>query len=274
MTFPSLPFRGRRTVLFSLSTVALLGTFGVAMAQQAKNLRLVTPHGEKSSAAFAAYTRAVEAKFDYVDAGGSSMAFVIYGPGGLRLMRKDATYEGTGVATIPITGRDLMRGLSAGLISNTQELQRAAAQAASAQRGVREYLNGVEAALLLVHNAERLAAGSNLPTEGDSRLTALGVARTDLEKLIARARLLDDADDAGLRGIASQMASPATAAVAAATGFESAVKDVDVALMPTGNSTAESQAYVLSVLVDGQPAASALMWVTVPIYLPFTQQRR
>jgi hypothetical protein len=257
-----------------MTALALLSMAGIAFAQQAKNLRLVTPHGETSSAAFPAYTRAVEAKFDYVDAGGASLGFLVYGPGGLRLMRKDANYEGTGVASVPITGRDLMRGLAAGLTANTQELQRAAAQAAGAQRGVREYLNGVEAAVLLVRNAERLAGWSNLPTEGDARLVALATARSDLDKHIARARLLDDSDDAGLRGIAAQMASPAAAAVSAAKGFESAVKDLDLALMPTGRGTAESQAYVLSVLVDGQPASSALMWVTLPIYLPLTQQKR
>jgi hypothetical protein len=263
------------TGLTALSVGCLgLARTGFASAQQARNLRIVTPGGEQANASFPMGTRQVEVKFDYLDASQTSMAFVVYGPGGLRLMRHEALYDGDGTASIQVTGRDLMEGLGAGLVSNTQELQRAAAQASNAQRAVREYMNVVESALLLVRTAEELGTRSHLPAAALQKLAVLTAARSQLSELAARARLLDDSDDAGLRAIAQQMSAPAAAAVAGAQGFETAVKGLELFLIPTGNSMSESAAYVLTVMVDGQPADSALMWVMDPIYLPFNSMPR
>jgi hypothetical protein len=262
----------RRAFAAAATLGLVLATAGLAAAQQARNLRLVTPQGERVNAVFPIFIHQVTARFDYLDASDTPITFIVFGPGGLRLMRVEDKYKGSGTAEVTITGKDLMRGVAATLVTNTQELQRSAAQATTAPRP-RELLNGVEAAQLLIHNAEHLVAWSNLPPAGDSALDSLAAARGEIATLSARARLLGDDDTAGLHAIAAQMADPARRAVTAGASFEAAVKDFDAALMPTGSGTREAQAYVLSVQVEGQPAASAMMWVKTPIYLPFTQVR-
>ncbi len=263
----------RRTVPFgALLVVALVGLTGVASAQQARNLRLVTPAGERPDAIFPAFTAAVEARYDYSDAADTPMTLLVYAPGGLRLLRADAVLTGSGTTAVDITGESLMTGLTASLVANSQEMQRSAAQAAGASRGVREYLNGVQAAELLVKTGLRMLRYSALPREATTSLSGLQAALVDMDKLIARARLLDDSDDPGLRGIATQMAGPAGRAVTNAKAFEAVMKDRAANIMPTGKGVREPEGYLLEVLVEGVPAASTHMWVKVPIYLPYSSQ--
>jgi hypothetical protein len=257
-----------------LALAALAAVSAPVLAQQARNLRLVTRAGEQRDAVFPAQTKRVEARFDYLDASGATMTLLVYGPGGLRLYRHDAQYEGSGTASVTVSGQDILRGLAAGLRTSSQELQRSAGQAAAAQRGVREYLNGVDAALLLLANAERLLESANLPAAAKTEQRALAAARTELQRLSGRARLLEDSDDAGLRAIALEMTDPARAAVTAATAFEAAVQDLDAVIPSTGHGTKSGRSYDLSVLVDGQPASSTSMWVIRSIYLPSASQQR
>jgi hypothetical protein len=270
----------RRGVLAAglVAVAALAVAGGVASAQQARNLRLVTPAGEKADAVFAVHTAAVQAKFDYSDADQTSIGLVVYGPGGLRLLRKDATYSGTGTATIDLSGPALYRGLTAGLVSDTDEIQRAASQASSAQRGTREYLNGVQAGLLLIRSALKLVHWNDLPPAADERIAQLRQAMDDLDALMQRSNNLDDSDDAGRRNLAAKMATPAADAVAAAQGLDAgAAALTDIEIMPTGDNSPGGDGYLLEALIDSIPAASTHMWVKTPpqaVYLPYAQQRR
>lgn len=266
--------RSRRLALSG--AFLLLASFtsptGFAEAQQARNLRLVTPAGEVPDAVFPAFTTAVRARYDYADAADSPMTLLVYAPGGLRLLRSDARNNGSGTVSVDITGQALMTGLAASLVANSQEMQRSAAQAVAASRAVREYMNGVTAATLLVKTGRRMLRYSVLSDEATSSLSSLETALKDMDKLIARARLLDDTDDPGLRGIAAQMAAPAGRAVTASKAFEAAVKDRPASIMPTGKGVREPEGYLLEVLVEGVPAASTHMWVKLPIYLPFNSR--
>jgi hypothetical protein len=276
MPQPTLSGRPVRLLVVGLLALAvtLPGTVSFASAQQARNLRLVTPNGERPNAVFPANTRAVEARFDYTDASQTSLALIVYGPGGVRLMRQEAKYDGSGTASVTITGKQLLAGLTSITVNNVQEMQRAVNEAANASAGLRERLRSVQAAMMLVRNGLHLASWSNLPAEARAREDDLERALADLDKQLAVAQRLDDSDNAGLRGVAQNMVEPAGRAVTAVQGFAAAVKDLDIPIMSTGQGTNEAQAYDLSVLVDGIPAASTMMWVTLSVYLPFAHQSR
>jgi hypothetical protein len=263
-----------RTVIAVAAAVALMAGAGLALAQQAKGLRLVTPSGDKPDAIFPAFTRAVQARYDYMEADQTPYTFVLYGPGGLRLMRETATQTGAGTATVVITGRAVMTGLTASILNSAKEMHTKAAEAANAQRGVREYLNGVEAALMLVRNGQRTLRWAALPPEASAQVGALRQGIADMDRLVARARLYDDADDQNLRQVATEMRGVAQGMIDVATGLQAAVMDLDADLVPTGTGSNEGEAYTLTVLVDGVPATSTQMWVKVPVYLPYAKQRR
>jgi hypothetical protein len=263
-----------RTVAVACAVAVLLAGGGLAMAQQAKSLRLVTARGEKPDAIFPAFTRSVQARYDYVDADQTPYALVLYGPGGLRLMREAATHTGDGTATVTIGGQAVMRGLSGAIVTSAQEMQTKAAEAAAAQRGVREYLNGVEAALMRVRTGQRSLRWAALPAAATAHQSDLRAAIAEMDRLVARAHLFDDGDDQNLRGVAQQMRAPAQAAIDAARGLQAAVNDLEADLVPTGTGSGEGEAYTLTVLVDGVPATSTQMWVKVPVYLPYANQRR
>jgi hypothetical protein len=262
-----------RTAIVGGAALLLAAGVGTVLAQQAKGLRLVTPKGEQPDAVFPAFTHSVQARYDYLDADQTPFTLTLYGAGGMRLVRQSAPQTGSGTATVEITGMAVMAGLTTGIVNYAQEMHGQAGQAANAQRGVREYLNGVEAALMQVRSGQRTLRWAALPPAATTQVAALRAAIAEMDKLVARARMFDDSDDQNLRSVAAQMLTPAQSAIDAARGLQAAVKDLDVAILPTGTGSSEGEAYTLTVLVDGVPATSTLMWVKVPVYLPYASRR-
>jgi len=235
------------------------------------NLALHAPPAAEPATVVPAGTRAIEARFDYVEATGHEIAVTMKGRGGIDLYGEALELSGDGAARVAIEGGRIFPRLASIVDVAARDAKRNAKQAATQAVGTQEFLLSVQAGILRVGYAlGTLAAIDPLPAAVEADVAA---AEAQVDRALRRAEraIALPADDvAGKQRDADAidaMLGPVVEAAGKLTAASAGLTDLPLPSTGAG----PQDAYVVQVLVDGDVAATAELWVTTPprIYLPY-----
>lgn len=247
----------------------------VALRVGIANLALHAPPAAEPATVVPAGTTAIEARFDYVEASGHEIAVTMKGRGGIDLYGEALELSGNGAARVAIAGGRVFPRLAGIVDVAARDAKRNAKQAATQTVGTQEFLLSVQAGILRVGYAlGTLAAIEPLPPAVEADVAA---AEAQVERALRRAEraIALPADDvAGKQRDADAIDAMLGPVVEAAGKLEAAAAGLPDLPLPT-TGAGPQDAFVVQVLVDGDVAATAELWVTTPprIYLPYGSVR-
>lgn len=239
------------------------------------NLALFAPPSAEPAPVVPAGTRSIEVRFDYVEVSGHEIAVTMKGRGGIDLFGQALDLAGDGSARVAIAGGRVFPRLVEIVDVAARDAKRNAKQAATQAVGTQEFLLSVQAGILRVGYAlGTLEAIDPLPPAVEADVSA---AAEQVERALRRAEraIALPADDvAGKQRDADAIDAMLGPVVEAAGELTAAAAGMPELPLPA-TGAGPQDAFVVQVLVDGDVAATAELWVTSPprIYLPYGAAR-
>jgi len=246
----------------------------VAGAARIDALRVLrAPDAGAGTYLFPPGTRRVWVTFRYEEAAGERVGLSVTGRGGIGVFASEDRYNGSGTASIEVSGAAIYRGLAAQLEAALRQAQEGAQEAATQSAGVHEHLLSAQAGLLQAGSAMGLLGGADLSDDDGRRLSGARAAAAEAGTLARQAIALPLSDTAGKRVLAGQMGRPLATAVTAASGLSASAAGAGETTIPS-TGIDERSAYTVQVSVGASPAASAefVVYRGDRVYLPRTER--